>query len=156
MPASISVEDVPANEGVASGAQTGTLQTGSVPSPDTPNLNAVDLATVGKTDSGKGSWRQQRKESMGRIVVKGPESPEPPPKSDAGRTSLRPKFRKKKVKHHVTGSSTLMDLDDSHVPDGATPFEKQMHARIKAMDRDGDGKVTIQERPPLAPRIPSA
>jgi len=46
---------------------------------------------------------------------------------------------------HMTSETTLMDLDDSHIPDGATAFEKQMHERIKAMDRDGDGKITIQE-----------
>ena len=54
---------------------------------------------------------------------------------------------------HMTSESTLMDLDDSHIPDGATPFEKQMHERIKAMDRDGDGKITIQERPPIRARL---
>ena len=61
------------------------------------------------------------------------------------------KERRKSV--HVTSESTLMDLDDSHIPDGATEFEKQMHIRIKAMDRDGDGKITIQERPPSRTRL---
>ena len=64
---------------------------------------------------------------------------------------VKKKERRKSV--HVTSESTLMDLDDSHIPDGATEFEKQMHIRIKAMDRDGDGKITIQERPPSRTRL---
>lgn len=63
------------------------------------------------------------------------------------------KGKKRRESVHVTSESTLMDLDDSHIPDGATPFEKQMHQRIKAMDRDGDGKITIQERPPSRTRL---
>lgn len=73
---------------------------------------------------------------------------EEPPKGKHGKGK-----KKRRESVHVTSESTLMDLDDSHIPDGATPFEKQMHIRIKAMDRDGDGKITIQERPPSRTRL---
>ena len=111
-------------------------------------------------------WRAQRNAAMGSVTVvsnRGDESPKTLAKKGS---KEKPGVGKKKEKGdkkssklertgsvHMTSESTLMDLDDSHIPDGATPFEKQMHERIKAMDRDGDGKITIQECPPSRPRL---
>lgn len=53
--------------------------------------------------------------------------------------------KEKRKKKHMKAESTLIDLDDSHIPDGATKFEHMMHERLKKMDKDGDGRVCMQE-----------
>ena len=118
--------------------------TGGLPPSATPNLSDLDSAPK------PADWRAQRNESKGRVTVMGTSGEPPPDKKKKGFMGKKPALKKNA---HMTSESTLMDLDDSHIPDGATPFEHAMHARIKAMDRDGDGKITIQERPPLSPSM---
>ena len=136
------------------------MASGNVPSSDASSLK--DPAGLSNPDSlAPEDWRTQRKESMGRVTITSgrslTEGGEPDSNDADGQPPVKkPHIHKHRKPQHMTSESTLMDLDDSHIPDGATPFEKQMHARIKAMDRDGDGKITIQERPPaFPPRTPT-
>jgi hypothetical protein len=89
----------------------------SVPPPDTSSTNDAVPAqkspgekkyeVIGSRSDGKGS---KEKNAKGKK------------KTAAG--------LQKQASVHMTSETTLMDLDDSHIPDGATPFEKQMHERI--------------------------